>query len=71
MNDSDKELRSLEELGHWEGMTFIFAVPVELANGTIIKAINCDGASLPDGITPDDVVTAIGNNVAAWHGEEP
>lgn len=60
----DKEIKTAAELGHWEGPVFVYTIPVELPNGAIIKKIDISQASLLPGVTPDDAVEAIANNIS-------
>lgn len=55
-------------VGHWEGMTFRFDQPVfmtdEEGRQHTMTAIELEGMTMEEGITPDDVISALVNSKA-------
>jgi hypothetical protein len=58
-----------EDHGHWEGSLFVFNEPLVLTDGDggeyTIKKLDTGSGIYGDGLTPQDVVYALLNSIAA------
>lgn len=67
MSSEDDQMRRPEDHGRWEGDTFHFEPPVELPDGRggtkTVRSVMMDGAMLEDGISKDDVIHAMLNQI--------
>lgn len=62
-NEPQASYRRPEDHGHWEGTEFVFDEPVQMGESTITR-LQTSAMVLADGVTRDDVVHALLNQVA-------
>ena len=74
MTDGEQQNRSAAELGHWEGRVFHYNEPVILTkpDGTsaTVERIDLGRMQMGDGITYEEVVEAIANNILVEDADE-